>query len=395
MVPQQIVALSGKRILTLDAIRGLVMVIMALDHARDFLHVDAMADSPTNLATTTLLLFFTRWITHLCAPTFVFLAGTSAWLTRQRLGDSFRLYLIKRGIWLILLEFTLVSFALWFDLRFRTQLFEVIGAIGFGFIVLGLVSRIPAGILGGFGIALIFLHNVSTLVPASQSSVIMNLVRPLFLMTPYPITSESVFLVAYPPLPWLGILLAGYAMAPLITKNTEAGRRMIWKVGLAVLALFVLLRVINKFGDLPWTQQPDAIFTFLSFMNVTKYPPSLQFTLSMLGAMLVILGLLPEKPTRFMTTLATYGSVPLFYFLTHLYLIHSLMILVLLAQGFLWSDMNFGMFGQGRPPGGGGGLPLWAVYCVWIDVVAAMYPVCRWYRGLCSRQPNSFISRYI
>ena len=330
-----------QRIRSIDFVRGLVMVIMALDHVREFMHVNSLTQSPTDLATTTPALFFTRWVTHICAPTFVFLAGASAAISGAK-----PLFLLKRGIWLIVLEFTVVTFGLWMDIRFRTLIFEVIGAIGAGFIGLAVLGRLPPKILGALGLLIIFGH---------------NLFPPDVRMTTLP--SERLFTLAYPPIPWFGIMLCGYAAKNLFTRQ-----RLLLFLGVGALMLFILLRTINIYGDPnPWTKG------LLSFLDVTKYPPSLEFTLVTLGISLLLLSIKIKKDNAVMV----YGRVPLFYFIIHIYLIDLIMFGMVFLQGYHWKDLEFGVMKNGRPPNTG--INLAGIYVVWVCVVLALYPLCKLY----------------
>lgn len=354
------------------------MVIMALDHVRDMVHVTAITQNPTNLQTTTPLLFFTRWITHLCAPTFVFLAGVSVYIQLKEKGvQSTRSFLLKRGLWLIVLELTVVNFALWFDIRFRTLIFEVIAAIGFGFVVLSLLVKLSSRNIGIIGISIITLHNLFPLIPFGEGSQLGVALRPLFLPNAFPTGAQSFFIIGYPPIPWLGIMLAGFSIGNWFYMQENEMQKRFLKAGLIVLLLFVVIRFLNFYGDFPWSPQKNAVFTFLSFNNITKYPPSLLFVLSTIGISLLILAY-TSVPRKFESIFLTYGKVPLFYFVVHLFLVHAVTLVILLLQGFAWSDLNFGTFAFGRPKEPSG-LELWAVYLMWILVVISLYYPCRWY----------------
>ena len=362
-----------KRIPSIDIARGLVMVIMALDHTRDLLHIHA-AQNPTDLATTTPVLFFTRWITHLCAPAFVFLAGTSAWLSLNRR------FLLTRGIALLLIEFTIVNFGLSFDFRFRLLIFEVIAAIGTGMILLSFLSRLSPMTILIIAIVLIFGHDLVLRVEMPKDPVVNIPGSLLFAPNAFPLGSGRLFVVAYPILPWLGIMLAGFSAGRLFALPVRQRTRIFVRLGVACLAFFVLLRLSNWYGDpFHWSAQKTALYTFLSFMNVTKYPPSLLFTLVTLGILLLILAAAEQKDNPLTRTLLVYGRVPLFYFILHLYVIHGLMVCIVLLQGYPWSALDFSPFKFGRPDGAG--LSLSQVYLVWAIVVVALYPVCKWYGG--------------
>lgn len=357
------------------------MIIMALDHARDMIHVNSISQSPTNLETTTPVLFFTRWITHLCAPTFVFLAGTSAYISFKN-NSSFlqsRNFLLKRGLYLILLEFIVVNFALFFDTGFHTLLFEVIAAIGFGFIVLSLLLKLSPKTVCIIGLIIIFFHNIAPLIPLPETSAFKKILMPIFAPGAFPFLNK-VFVMAYPPIPWLGIMLVGFASGKLFELPQGKRKSLFIKIGLSALMLFVIIRFVNVYGDtVPWSVQQQNVFTFLSFLNVTKYPPSLVFCLITLGIMFLILALAEGAKGKFINIASVYGRVPLFYFLVHFFLIHFILLAILFLQGFHWSKLDFASGTFGRPKGVESGLPLWAVYLIWISVVLILYKPCVWF----------------
>ena len=360
--------------------RGLVMIIMALDHTRDLIHIGAITGNPTDLSTTTPLLFFTRWTTHLCAPTFVFLSGSSAYLSMAATANkkTSRAFLLKRGLWLIFLEFTLVNFGIWFDIHFSVLLFDVIAAIGFGFIVLGLLLPLPPKTLGIIGLIIIFAHNAIPLIPFSEGSVLKAVLSPFFTPTAFPLTTGTTFVMGYPPVPWLGIMLLGFSAGKFFLLQATERKRLFFKTGLVSLGLFLVLRGLNIYGDpVAWSGQKNALFTALSFINVTKYPPSLLFCLLTLGIMLLLFALMEGMRNKATDIISVFGKVPLFYFLVHWYLIHPLMFLIVFAQGYSKSDLVFG-FNFGRPQGVSG-VDLWAIYLIWVAVVVALYPLCKWY----------------
>lgn len=369
-----------RRVESVDFGRGLVMLLMALDHVRDLMHVTSTTQSPTDLSTTSPALFFTRWITHLCAPTFVFLSGTSAWLSLRN-GDraSSGKNLLRRGISLIILDFTLVNFGVWFDVHFQVFIFDVLSAIGCGLIVLGLLRNCSSKAIATLGLAIIFLHNLTGfLPPAPALSMPARIVLALFRPDAFQIFGSKILIVGYPPIPWIGVLLVGFAAGRLFELPTERRKSLFLKAGLSTIAAFIVLRGINVYGDsLPWSEQKNGLYTFLSFLNVTKYPPSLQFCLLFPGGMLLLLSAAEGTRSRYTAFVSVYGRVPLFYFLIHWYLIHPLVFLMVWMQGFKSSDLVFGTnFGR---PASGSGVPLWAVYMVWIGSVIALYPLCKWY----------------
>jgi uncharacterized membrane protein len=280
--------------------------------------VSSITQSPTNLATTTPLLFFTRWITYLCAPSFVFLAGTSVYLSFKKKSNAAesRAFLIRRGLWLMVLEFTVVNFGLYFDLGFHTLLFEVIAAIGFGFVVLGLLIRLSPRTVGIIGLIILLGYGLFFMIPFGDGSVVRAVLAPLFGPNAFQLTSGTTFIMGYPPIPWLGVMLVGFAAGPWF--EWEEGRRksLFLKIGTGALLLFVIVRFVNGYGEfVPWSLQKDGVYTFLSFMNVTKYPPSLLFCSVTLGIMFLILGFAEKARNQLVNMVSVYGRVPMFYFL--------------------------------------------------------------------------------
>ena len=386
-----------KRITSIDATRGIVMIIMALDHVRDLMHVNSITQSPTNLETTTPILFFTRWITYLCAPTFVFLAGTSAFISFKNKNNfvQSRNFLLKRGVYLVILEFVVVNFFMYFDPGYHTLIFEVIATIGFGFIVLSFLLKLPPKTIAIIGVVIIFCHNLFSLIPFEQGSVVKNILSPLLTLAVFPVFANKVFIMAYPPIPWLGIMLAGFATGKLFERQQPERKKIFIKIGVGALALFVVIRFRNIYGDpVKWAVQKNTIFTFLSFMNVTKYPPSLLFCLITLGIMFLMLAFTDGVKNKFITITSVYGRVPLFYFLVHFLLIHIIMVAVILLQGFHWSQLDFASGNFGRPKDVQSGLPLWAIYLIWISVVAILYKPCVWYWKYKSAHKNGWV-RYL
>lgn len=378
------------------------MVIMALDHTRDFLHLWSRDHQPTDLSVTTALLFFTRWITHFCAPAFVFLAGTSVAIQLKRSGDRrvTRAWVLRRGIILIVLECTIVNFALSFDPTFRLLIFEVIGTIGAGFILLSVLCRLPDRLLLFLTALVFFGHDLlpsssGMALGASGTPVFWRLLRSVgWTLDVFQPAPGHLVTIAYPVIPWLGIMLAGFVAARWFDRPSSGRSRLFLIAGLASLALFVVLRFINGYGDpAPWSTGKNGLFTFLSFLNVTKYPPSLLFSLVTLAGLLLVLAAAEQRDNAITRTLLVYGRVPLFYFVIHLYLIHLILLVVVFAQGYSFSEISFGPGQYGRPAAGGG-LPTWAIYPIWLGVTAALYPLCRWYGKYKSSHPEKTWLRY-
>jgi uncharacterized membrane protein len=385
-----------KRINSIDFTRGLVMIIMALDHTRDLMHVSSLTQSPTDLLTTTPTLFFTRIITHLCAPTFVFLSGVSVYLSLKatnNIAESKR-FLLSRGLWLIFLEFTVISLGLWADIHFGVLLFNVIAAIGFGFIVLSFLLKISPKTLGITGLIIIFCHNLLPLIPFEKGSITQNILTPFFSSTAFPITPKTLFVMGYPPIPWLGVMLTGFSAGQLFEISEMKRKVLFLKIGLVSLALFLVIRFINIYGDpVVWSSQKDGLFTIMSFLNVTKYPPSLLFCLLTLGCMFLIMSILEGAKNQLTDILSVYGKVPLFYFIVHWYIIHIMMFGMVFLQGYKPTDLVFG-FNFGRPKTGSG-VELLAIYFLWICVVLIMFPLCKWYGKYKANHREKLWLRYL
>jgi uncharacterized membrane protein len=385
-----------ERIMSIDVMRGIVMVIMVLDHVRDLLHTTSITEVPTDLATTTPALFFTRWVTHLCAPVFVFLSGTSAFLSFSGSGNlsASRRFLLSRGCWLIVVEFTLVNFGLWFDFHFGVFLFNVIATIGFGFIALALLLRLSPKVIGAIGLVILFCHNLTPLIPGAETSAFKRILMPLFAPGAIPFGGDRLFVMGYPPIPWLGIMLLGFACGKLFLRERVEKKKIFLRLGVASILLSTILRFINIYGDsTPWAVQKNDLYTFLSFINLTKYPPSLNFGLFFLGVMFLLLAFLEGRRNKFTDAAMVYGKVPLFYFIIHWYIIHPIVFAMIFLQGYKSSDMVFG-FNFGRPKEGSG-LSLPWIYLTWIAVVILLYPICKWYGKYKERHPHVKWLRYV
>ena len=380
-------------IASVDLMRGLVMVLMALDHVRGFF-TDADF-SPTDLSRTNSALFFTRWVTHLCAPAFVFLAGTSAFLSTTRGLNRSQLAarLFIRGLWLVLLEITVVRFAFFFNLDYSEMRLQVIWALGWSMVVLSALVYLPLWAIAGFGLIMIFSHNLLDGLrledfQAANGSLEWQGWLLAVLHVPH-------LTVVYPLIPWIGVMAAGYAFGSIMQMPVEVRRRLTLKGGVVLIVTFVILRALNDYGDPePWNEQETALFTLLSFVNTTKYPPSLLFLLMTLGPMFVLLSAFEQAPStqraigRFFIT---FGRVPLFFYLLHLYVIHGL------VTGFAYVMVNdvssFLTYHKFFPPWWGFSLPV--VYLIWAGVVILLYPVSYWFAGVKARHKGSWWTSYV
>ena len=369
--------LPAKRIESIDLLRGVVMVIMALDHVRDFFHINALAGNvPTNLDTTTPELFFTRFITHFCAPTFVFLAGTSAFLYGQRKTreELFR-FLITRGIWLIFVEITIMSALWWFDPAYGFINLQVIWAIGISMILLALLILLPKNWILGIGLLLIFGHNLLDGL-TTQGQDLLAVIWYILHQGGSVVTDDHFIYIMYPIIPWVGVMALGYVFGTLYRNGFSEIRRGKWlfSLGLGSIALFFVLRLTNIYGDpSPWEAQETGLYSVLSIFNVTKYPPSLLYLLITLGPAFLFLYLTETIKNKVTSFFLVFGRVPFFYYLLHILFIHLAALLGLIVTGGDWEIMiikkNSILTGQFA----GYGYPLIVVYVIWIIIVLLLY----------------------
>jgi uncharacterized membrane protein len=390
------------RVTAVDALRGAVMVIMALDHVRDFIHADAMAFNPLDLARTTPILFFTRWVTHVCAPAFMLLAGVGASLLLQRTGSTARVsrFLWTRGLWLILLELTVMRLAMNFTFSSSYPvLVLVLCALGVSMIALAALVYLPVTAVAAIAAAIVLLHNLLDPIRAAQFGSLAGAWQLLHQQGVF-IVGGLPFFVAYPVLPWIGVMAAGYALGSAFQLDPPRRRRLFIGGGVALLVGFVAVRLVNVYGDpTRWSPQPSALFTALSFLNTTKYPPSLDFILMTIGPALLALAWLDRRGLAADHPLTVIGRVPLFYYVIHFWIAH------LVASGLAWAQYgaaSFAFLFMPLPSMGGPaklfppdfGYPLWVVYAVWIGVVAVMYPLCRWYDQVRTAHRTSWWAGY-
>jgi uncharacterized membrane protein len=365
-----------------DLLRGLVMVVMVLDHTRDFFN-DALID-PTDLSRASPALFLTRWVTHFCAPTFALLAGVGARLAgeRGRGPGSLARFLLTRGLWLIFLEQTVEKFGLLFRPAPSLLLGLVLWSIGGAFVLLSVLvaARVPARVVGFAGLIIIAGHNLFDLVPPDANGALR--LFGAFLLRPgaIPLPGGVTALVGYPLLPWFGVVAVGYWLGGVYALEPRRRRGVLLGIGLAAIALFVSLRASGVYGDpRPWSSGADVLTTALSFVNCTKYPPSLQFLLMTLGPALLALAAFDRGAGTLGRPLVTLGRVPLFYYLLQWYVIHGLALALAFAQGQPTGWLFVDAFPVQPPPSSVYGLP--AVYGWWIVVLAILYLPCAWFAG--------------
>ena len=381
---------SSYRIDSIDLLRGLVMIIMALDHTRDFFHKGGMTSDPLDLATTTPFLYFTRWITHFCAPVFTFLAGTGAWFQSLRKSKKqLSWFLLSRGFWLVLVEILVINFAFSFDPHYRLIGLQTIWSIGFSMMLLGVIIWLPFPIILILGSLIVLGHNSLDFYEAGNMGgsypFLYSLMHHFGF---YSLWDGHSLLVLYPFLPWTGLMIMGYCFGKLFTVYEGLKRKKIltW-LGVGIILFFIALRLTNyvgsrfHYGDpFLWSTQKNSLYTFLSFMNLQKYPPSLLYMCATIGPAILFVAWFGEIKSKFSKIITVYGRVPFLYYVLHFFLIHAVAAVFYLSRGH--------SFAEGVKPQTGflpnfmspqEGVSLAAVYLIWILIVASLYPVCKWF----------------
>ncbi|NCI45657.1 DUF1624 domain-containing protein [Sediminibacterium soli] len=371
---------SKKRIDSIDRLRGIIMVIMALDHVRDFFHIDAMTGDPTNPETTTPILFLTRWITHFCAPLFVFLAGTSVFLTGQkRSKKDLSIFLLKRGIWLVALEIVVFNFLFSFDPSYSFIGLQVIWVTGLSMMLMAALVYLPVPVLFALGLLLVAGHNFLDRFNDAPNATDRSMIWALLHQQYFAPGGGRLLGVLYPLIPWPGIMLLGYCLGSWFSKDYDPAmrRKQLVQTGLLTVTAFFILRWLNVYGDLfPWSEQKNTTATIISFFNVTKYPPSLLYCCMTIGPGLLLLAWLEKTRARWADIVVIYGRVPLFYYMLHFLVIHLLCMIAFFATGHTMAQATGGLM-VFRP--NDFGFSLGVVYLIWIAVVAGLYPVCKKY----------------
>jgi uncharacterized membrane protein len=377
------------RIDSVDAVRGIVMILMALDHVRDFF---GLAGDPTDVTRASTALFLTRWITHVCAPTFFLLTGVGSALSlRRKTRPELAVFLLTRGIWMLFVEVVIVRcFGLQFNFDYRVTLLEVIWALGWSMIVLSPLVLLPSWVAGAFGVVLIAGHNLLDGV-RSANPVWVVLHGPGFVLR----TAEHTVFAAYPLIPWIGVTAVGFALGQIYAWQPERRRAVLLRVGLALPAAFIVLRTLNVYGDPSrWKAQSTVSQTILSFLNATKYPPSLLFLLMTLGFTLLGLWAFDDGLPRVLKPALVVGRVPMFYFVLHLPLIHLLAVFTAYVRygsgHWFFESPSLDRYPFTRPPGWGYSLPV--VYALWALVVIVLYKPCKWFSELRARSRSPWLS---
>jgi uncharacterized membrane protein len=357
------------------------MIIMALDHTRDFFHHSAFTENPLDPATTTPVLYFTRWITHFCAPTFVFLSGASAWFqSLRKTKKELSLFLVKRGIWLVLLEITVISFVFSFDFHFNLIGLQVIWAIGISMIILGLLTWLPFPVILIVGLLIVAGHNGLDFYEAKNANSLSLLYHMMHRLNLFEFGNFHL-LVFYPFLPWTGLMLMGYCFGKVLTSTEgEQQKKILLWMGAGIIAVFIGLRLLDVYGDpdvLTATTKPlDSMY---SFLDTNKYPPSLLYMCMTIGPSILFIAFFQNAGGRIARIISVYGRVPFFYYVLHFILIHLSSMVYFVARGHSFKD---GLVGDVMVPNfikPGEGTSLLAVYLIWIAIVAVLYPLCKWY----------------
>jgi uncharacterized membrane protein len=379
--------IARARLDSIDLLRGLVMILMALDHTRDFF--GSSGPNPRDVADP--VLFLTRWITHYCAPVFIFLAGISAYLygARGRSTGELSRFLLTRGLFLIVAEFTIVRFGWTFNPGFSVLVAQVIWAIGASMVALAGLVWLPRAAVAVFALALIAGHNLFDGVQPANLGGMAWLWS--FLHEGGNVQAGNLRLfVLYPLIPWIGVMAAGFALGPVFTGAAEQRRRVLVGLGLAVTAGFVVLRASNLYGDpAPWQAQETWLSTVLSFLNCEKYPPSLLYLAMTLGPALLLLAAFEGVRGRLAGWITIYGRVPLLYYVAHIYLLHlAALAMVLIVY---WNDLSWMTASPPQKPADYG-FSLPGVYVIWLLAVAALYPLCRWFAGVKARRRDGWLS---
>lgn len=363
------------RVNSIDLLRGIIMIVMALDHTRDYFHISAFEFDPTDLEKTTPALFFTRWITHFCAPAFAFLSGVSIHINLRKRGKPGLVqYLLTRGLWLIILDVVVLRFLFFFNFYYDMTFLSILWMLGWCMIFMAGVIYLPRRVI--LAIAFIIIAGHDALFGIDLGAVWTILMARGFI--------PPAFISTYPLIPWLAIMMLGFVVGQLYGKDQDPVLRRRWltRIGVVSVLLFFVLRWVNVYGDpSPWIHSArGTIYTVLSFFNVSKYPVSLAFTLMTLGPLMILLSWFEIVNVKWLSPAEVFGRVPLFYFLGHFFLIHAAALVQrMIATGKSIGDIDFhfsATFG-GITPEGGVNL-LWT-YVAWICIVAAMYPICVWY----------------
>lgn len=373
--------LKQNRIESIDILRGIVMILMCLDHTRDYFHDLGAAGNPLNPETTTLALFFTRYITHFCAPIFVFLSGTSIFLQAQRKSKKeLSVFLFKRGLWLIFLELILNNFLWQFDVTYSGVVFQVIWAIGASMTLMAALIFLHRHLLLIIGLLIVLGHNLLDKITVDGKG-ISDLAWMLFHQPGgFQLDADRWIYIGYPMLPWMGIMILGYCIGQIYTKdfNSTARNKLLMGIGFSSLGLFMVLRSLDWYGDPQFSFEiQDTFFkNMVSFINITKYPPSLHYSLVTIGVALISLAFIEKIQNKITNFLLVFGRVPLMFYFTHIAVIHllSMALMPLMNKPWYSAISNTENYEKGLTTYLG--VELWGVYLFWILIIAILYFPC-------------------
>jgi len=378
-----------ERLYSVDILRGLAMIIMALDHVRDFFHYARF--DPLDLTRTTAILFITRWITHHCAPVFVFLAGTGAFLALSRGKSEKELakFLLSRGIWLIFLELSVIRLAWFFNFEFTQVYAMVIWAIGWSMIALAGLIFLPRWAIAVAAFGMIGLHNLFDQVSPADVGSLDRLWQILHIRSYMDLGTGIRLNIIYPLIPWIGVMAAGYLFGGFLLTEKKIRNLRLYLLGGGLIVGFIVLRALNIYGDQhPWSVQENLLKTFLSFIDTHKYPPSLLYLMMTLGPAILVMPWLDNWRGKIGEFVRVFGRVPLFYYILHLYLIH---LMALVLAWITMPDVGF-IFGPFRAFPPAWGFSLWTVYLVWISVIMILYPPSKWFAELKQKRRDKWLS---
>lgn len=372
-----------QRINSIDVLRGIVMIIMALDHIRDYLHIHGADEDPTNITTTTPALFFTRFITHYCAPIFVFLSGTSIYLQALRKSKKeLSVFLLKRGLWLMLAEIVIVNLLMTFNPLYNFLILQVIWVIGLSMVLMAAIVFLPFRVIFWLAIVMVFTHNWFDRFSYPNPFQVPFWYGLLHQQSFFQYNKTHFVGVMYPLIPWVGVMMLGYCLGAWYQPNANPLKRQkkLLYLGIAVIVFFIVLRYGNVYGDpSKWSfQSKGTIFTIISFINVAKYPPSLLYLCITLGPALIMLSLLERTRAGWTNIVSVYGRVPFYYYLWHFFLAHLITVIFFFASGKGTKDIiDVNVPFLFRPQHWG--FPLWVIYLVWMGLIIVLYPICKRY----------------
>ena len=393
-------SIKSKRINSIDLLRGLVMVLMALDHVRDYFHINAFTGNyPENMESTNIILFGTRFVTHFCAPVFVFLAGTSAFLYGQNKSKAhLSKFLITRGIWLIFVEIFINNFLWWFDISFGFTNLQVIWAIGVCMIVLGLLIHLPKKVIFIIALLIVFGHNSLDGIVKEGNNLGAVLWYFLHQMNGFSYAEGRLIWFSYPVLPWIGVMSLGYCFGQLYKKEASIALRNNWLIiaGISSIVLFFIFRGLNFYADLmPWSYQETTEKTIISFFNTTKYPPSLAYLLMTLGPTFLFLYGIENIKNKIANYLIVFGRVPFFFYIIHILVIHIGAIIGLIITGKDWKLMILNNEIMSTGALRGYGYSLFTVYIIWALIILILYPICYRYMSYKLKNKNKWWLSYL